>query len=189
MQPNFRLSDVLPLRFANGEQVRQFSKPCLSCGTMLSAQHMIGVARLVNDHIAIAARAQCPSCGARFSVTCMIDEDKRVRRVVLPYWLFNPYLRMLTPPAKDGALRPPRPVSETPRPDFMGAEQPGPLATPALAQDIVRANDVVGSYQGKPIPAWVQVNGKQFSFERIATDMRAGDGEVLIDGYLVYRKQ
>ncbi|MBS1155056.1 MAG: hypothetical protein H6R07_980 [Proteobacteria bacterium] len=189
MQPNCRLSDVLPLRFANGEQVRQFSKPCLSCGTMLSAQHMIGVARVVNDHIAIAARAQCPSCGERFSVTCMIDDEKRVRRVVLPYWLFNPYLRMLKPPVKEGAAREVRPVEELPRPDFMGAEQPGPVAAPAQKLDIVRADDAVGSYQGKPIPAWVQVNGKQFSFERIAIDMRAGEGEVLIDGCLVYRKQ
>ncbi len=190
MQPNRRLSDVLPLRFPGGEQVRQFSKPCIHCGSMLTAQHMLGVACLVNDHIAIAARAHCPSCGERFSVTCMIDEKKRVRRVVLPYWLFNPYLRMLRPSGLVVARSDMPPNDDMPRSPMLTVEEPPPPAAPAPQLDIERADEAVGRYQGKPIPAWVRVNGKLFSFERIASEARTtNEGEFLLDGCLVYRGQ
>ncbi len=192
MQPNRRLSDVLPLRFSSGEQVRQFSKPCIHCGGMLTAQHMFGVACLVNDeHIAIAARAHCPACGERFSVTCMIDDKKRVRRVVLPYWLFNPYLRMLRPSGLVVARREIQPNDESPLTSTLTVEEPAapaPALDPSL--DIERADEAVGRYQGKPIPAWVRVNGKMFAFERIASEARTThEGEFLLDGCLVYRGQ
>lgn len=189
MQPNRRLSDMLPLRFRNGEQVRQFSKPCIRCGTMLNAQHMVGAAQLIDDQIAIAAKAQCPACGERFSVTCLIDGHKHVRRVVLPYWLFNPYLRMQQ---SSGMVAPRRESTfdeDRPAPAEFPAEMPAPEPerSQVLQGDIERAGESVGRYQGKPIPAWVRVNGKIYRFERVAADSRTRNGEFLLDGYLVYR--
>ncbi|QZA81118.1 hypothetical protein [Deefgea piscis] len=46
MQPNRRLSDFLPLKFANGNQVKQFSKPCVLWHDA-RRQKMNGIARLV----------------------------------------------------------------------------------------------------------------------------------------------
>lgn len=177
MQPNRRLSDNLPIRFASGEQVRQFSKPCVHCGKMLDASCMQGVARLVGDQIAIAAKAHCPSCGARFPIVCLIDEDKRVRRVVLPYWLFNFYLRLI---ADD-----PLPESARPQPDATVSAVPAPQA---VSEPVELSEESVGRYQGRPIPAWVRVNGRQLVFARIAPQARAGEGEFLLDGCLLYRR-
>ena len=189
MQANRRLSEVFPLRFRNGEQIRQFSKPCIGCGKMLTAQHMQGVVQLLDDQIAIAARAQCPACGARFSVTCLIDEEKRVRRVVLPYWLFNPYLRAMRPSSEAPKSSEFEMNAELPRPRLR-AEESQPMPEPMLSVDVVRATESVGRYQDKPIPAWVRINGKEFAFDRIAAeDARTKEGEFLLDGYLVYRVQ
>ncbi len=177
MQPNRRLSDNLPIRFASGEQVRQFSKPCVHCGKMLDASCMQGVARLVGDQIAIAAKAHCPACGAQFPIVCLIDEDKRVRRVVLPYWLFNFYLRL---------------ISDDPRPESTGPQ--AEVLTPAVSAPqpvtgpIELSEESVGRYQGKPIPAWVRVNGRQLVFAHIAPQARVGEGEFLLDGCLLYRR-
>lgn len=181
MQPNRRLSDIFPVSFRNGEQVRQFSKPCVHCGQMLNIQHMHGIACLLNDHIAIAASAKCPACGERFPVTCLINENKQVRRVVLPYFLFNPYLRVLKPvvisalPAKNTLFEPEKP------------DVPAVTPVSAVPLEIERAEEAVGRYRDKPIPAWVRVNGKQFTFERVAFEARTGDGEFLLDDCLVYR--
>lgn len=179
MQANRRLSEILPVHFRNGGQVRQFSKPCTHCGQMLNASHMNGVAKLVNDHIAIAARAHCPTCGETFAVTCLISPDKRVRRVVLPYWLFNPYIRML----KDE-----QPVFARDKTTII-APVPAAEPEPVLPVEVECAEEAVGRYQGKPIPAWVRVNGKQFAFERIAPEARTAAEEFLLDGCLVYRLQ
>lgn len=179
MLPNRRLSDYLPVRFANGDQVRQFSKPCVHCGQMLNAQHMQGVARLIKAHIAIAAKAHCPACDKQFSVTCLIDEDKRVQRVVVPYWLFNPYLRMLQPQENETLFE-------------GGARQPEPMPETLVAKEIPisqlqLAEEAVGRYQGKPIPAWVRVNGELFTFDRVVQNAQAAQGEFLLDGCLVYQ--
>ena len=191
MQPNRRLSDILPLRFRSGEQVRQFSKPCIRCGNMLNAQHMVGVAQLIDDQIAIAAKAQCPVCGERFSVTCLIDGHKHVRRVVLPYWIFNPYLRTMSPAESQGVVREESPSDELPMTPTLSTEIPAPepRRAPMPQVDVERSDESVGRYQGKPIPAWVRVNGKVFNFERIAADARTREGEFLLDGCLVYRGQ
>ncbi|SFO00121.1 hypothetical protein SAMN05660284_02695 [Formivibrio citricus] len=179
MLPNRRLSEYLPVRFANGDQVRQFSKPCVHCGQMLNAQHMVGVARLVKGMIAIAAKANCPACGKQFSVTCLIDEDKRVQRVVVPYWLFNPYLRAIQLQDDEQFASSSAAVSDMlPEPEAASEIPPSQLE---------RAEDAVGRYQGKPIPAWVRVNGRLFTFDRVAQNAQAGQGELLLDGCLVYR--
>lgn len=179
MLPNRRLNEYLPIRFANGDQVRQFSKPCVHCGQMLNAQHMHGVARLVKEYIAIAAKAHCPTCGQSFSVTCLVDEDKRVQRVVIPYWLFNPYLRLLGGQPDESSLDMTELRSD--EPDDAVPQTPPPVV------ELQMAKEAIGRYQGKPIPAWVRVDGQLFDFDRVAPDSRAARGEFLLDGCLVYR--
>jgi hypothetical protein len=176
MLPNRPISEYLPIRFANGEQVRQFSKPCVQCGHMLNAKHMHGVARLFKAHVAIAAKAHCPACNKEFAVTCLIDDGKRVQRVVVPYWLFNPYLRVLKPlpdevDAQSGSMPEPVPAVSV-------------ASTPLSLQ---KAEEVVGRYQGNPIPAWVRVEGQLFTFDRVVQDKQVAQGEFLLDGCLVYR--
>lgn len=183
MQANRPLNEYLPLRFRNGEQVRQFSKPCLQCGKMLHAKSMKGVACLLNDQIAIAAQAQCPSCAARFPVTCLINENKQVRRVIMPYFLFNPYLRLLAPAAVASASANKMGIPEAELPDTPIAAMPASV----VAKEVIRAEEAVGRYQDKPIPAWVQVDGKRYEFQRITFEARAGEGEFLLDGHLIYR--
>ncbi|WP_028452179.1 hypothetical protein [Chitinilyticum aquatile] len=190
MLPNRPLNEYLPQKFANGEQVRQFSKPCIQCGAMLHARNMHGVARLVEEHIAIAASAQCPQCGTRFGVACVIDSNKRVRRVILPRPLFNLYLRYLpmqageTPAgSKLDEVSVPTPAS--PAPATAASPQPAAMAGDG---SIVRAADSVGRYQDRPIPAWVEVGGRRLQFDRVALNAGAVQtGEYLLDGCLVYR--
>ncbi|SMC18714.1 hypothetical protein SAMN02745857_00610 [Andreprevotia lacus DSM 23236] len=182
MLPKQPLSRVLPIRFRNGEQVRQFSKPCVRCGHMINAKDMLGTARLLDDHIAIAAQANCPECGERFGVSCVVDMNKRVRRVVVPAWLFGMYLRNLPVQqhertADDGSLVgnvDPEPV----------AAAPAPVRAP---QQVVRGEEVVGRFQDKPIPAWVVVDGKRMDFERVELGQKIAAHEFLLDGCLVYK--
>ena len=180
MLPNRRLSDYLPIRFATGEQVRQFSKPCVHCGQMLNAQHMQGIARLVKGYIAIAAKAHCPACDEGFPVVCLIDEEKRVQRVVIPHFLFNPYLRALPTQPEENVRQ------QNSAPDFVPA-QPETVAVPVSASQIQKSDEAVGRYQGNPIPAWVRVDGQLFAFDRVVQDAQAAQGEFLLEGCLVYR--
>ncbi|WP_028450314.1 MULTISPECIES: hypothetical protein [Chitinibacter] len=192
MQPNRRLSDFLPLKFANGQEVRQFSKPCISCGHMLHAKHMHGVARLVEDHIAIAATARCEQCGADFGVACVINNQKQVKRVILPRILFNWYLRSL--PTQPRETAPQAEVRNWPLPEERDAREDAAEISrqqsyrPSIsAQDIVRAEETLGRFQEKPIPAWLLLDGRRYEFDRIAPDARTKDGEYLLDGCLIYR--
>ncbi|QLG88757.1 hypothetical protein HQ393_11215 [Chitinibacter bivalviorum] len=192
MQPNRRLSDFLPLKFANGQEIKQFSKPCVACGKMLHAKHMHGVARLIENHIAIAAKAHCESCGADFSVACVINSDKQVKRVVLPRILFNLYLRNL--PLQNQETAPSAYVREQPLPEELDAREDaaeyrraGPVKPSFQPRDIVRAEESLGRFQEKPIPAWLILDGARFEFDRIAPDARTKDGEYLLDGCLIYR--
>lgn len=173
MRKNHPLPHYLPLCFRNKEQVRQFSKPCTRCGKMLHAKSMHGVARLIDDHIAIAAKAHCSSCGNQFPVMCVIDNQKRVRRVLLPYFFFSLYLRSLK--MQEGESEPVAKVEAAP---------PAPAPMPA---DLVRAEDSVGRYRGEPIPAWIRIEGKELAFDRIASGGKIESGEFLLDGHLVYR--
>ncbi|WP_410499405.1 hypothetical protein [Chitinibacter sp. S2-10] len=194
MQPNRRLSDFLPLKFANGQEIRQFSKPCVSCGNMLHAKDMHGIARLVEDHIAIAAKAHCPSCGTQFSVACVINSQKQVKRVVLPRLLFGWYLRNL--PLQDKETHPQAFARDLPLPEERDArEDAAELArsaerSPQLRpREVVRAEESLGRFQGQPIPAWLLLDGIRFDFDRIAPDERISEGEFLLDGKLIYHRQ
>ncbi|KAF0813766.1 hypothetical protein IGB42_01445 [Andreprevotia sp. IGB-42] len=187
MLPKQTLNRLLPIRFRNGEQVRQFSKPCVRCGQMINAKDMLGMARLLDDQIAIAAEARCPHCGESFGVACVVDAEKRVRRVVIPAWMFGLYLRNLPQQAGERIITPAdaaAPATEAP------VAVPPALpeaAAPSRAQDIVRGEEVVGRYLDKPIPAWVQVDGRRLAFERVELGQKVAPHEFLLDGCLVYK--
>ncbi|MDR3426750.1 MULTISPECIES: hypothetical protein [Silvimonas] len=182
MQQKRPLNRYLPIRFANGEQIRQFSKPCVRCGHMLNAKDMMGVARLLDDSLAIAAKAQCPKCGETFGVACRIDNHKRVTRVVMPEFLFSWFLRNLPVQARERE-------AEQARANEAKTETTDTIPAPAAPtpREVIRADESVGSYQGKVIPAWVKVDGRQLAFDRIALNARPGPGEFLLDECLVYR--
>ena len=97
---------------------------------------------------------------------------------MLPYWLFNPYLRLI----RDEQA----PVAESPT---VAGPAPAAEPAPALPVEVECAQEFVGRYQGKPIPAWVRVNGQQLDFDRVAPQARIAAGEFLLDDCLVYRSQ
>ncbi|TJZ78994.1 hypothetical protein [Chitiniphilus eburneus] len=189
MLPKKPLNQLLPIRFRNGEQIRQFSKPCVRCGHMLNARDMRGAARLIDDHLAISVNARCPQCGESFGVACIVDNQKRVRRVLVPALLFGWYLRSL-PPQRDEDRR----MHADEQPDDATADLPEPQQRQAVApppappqRDVERAHEAVGRYQGQPIPAWVKVDGQTFTFERVAPGGQPRAGEFLLDDCLIYR--
>lgn len=186
MRKTNTLSRFLPLGFPNGAVIRQFSKPCLRCNAMVGAEHMHGIARKIDGHVALSATARCPKCGLSFGVACVIDANKQVRRVVLPPLLFRWYLQILPEdnPELDAAAR--RDFEED-RKALEAASQP---AVTVLAEaEFERANEAVGQYQGKPIPAWIVVKGRRLVFDRVEVQPRGRvqSDEILIDGTLVYR--
>lgn len=182
MLANQRLNQCLPLRFKNGVQVRQFSKPCVSCGEMLQAKDLYGIARLVENHIAIAAKAHCPKCSTEFGVCCIIDNEKKVRRLMLPQFAFNLYLRNL--PVQPAELEAAVAAREA---EAAAPAKPASAPFVPTPSNVQLAVEVIGSYQKKPIPAWVIVDGKQLNFDRVSPDARVSEGEFLLDGCFIYR--
>lgn len=179
MRPTNRIDHFLPVRFKNGTLVKQFSKPCVKCGQMLHARHMHGIARVVEDHLALAAQAHCPACHHQFGVACVIDKEKRVRRVALPIFLFKLYLRVLAvQPAE--ALAHEQALAEVAKQQQASAPKPEPV-------DYPRAETVIGRYADKPIPAYIVVNGAEVPFDRIEAAGRVNAGEYLLDGCFVYK--
>lgn len=180
MRPTQQIDHFLPVRFKRGTLVKQFSKPCVQCGEILHGRHMHGIARMIDDHFAVAATATCPSCQASFGVACVIDDHRRVRRISLPVWGFKLYLRLLKPlPGEDAAHD--EAVVQL-------AREAASAARPLVASvDYPRADAALGQYQGKPIPAHIVVDGREVPFDRIEPEGRVTSGEYLLDGYLVYK--
>jgi len=178
------IDNFLPMRFKAGGTVKQFSKPCIKCGNVLQASQMQGTVRLIDDHIALAAEALCPKCSTRFGVACVIDNEKRVRRVALPAFLFGWYLRLL--PLQPGEMN--ASVSDTLSGGRPTEPAPQPIiAAPPPAVDYPRAHTSLGQYQGKPIPSYIIVAGREIPFDRIALDGRYDAGEYLLDSCLIYK--
>ncbi|TSJ91157.1 hypothetical protein [Chitinimonas sp. BJB300] len=178
MRPTNRIDHFLPIRFKNGAVVKQFSKPCIKCGQLLQARHMHGIARLLEDHLAMAATAHCPACHTQFGVACVIDNEKRVRRVVLPLFLFKLYLRTLAMHPDEVAAH------EQALADIAKAQTPVIKAEPV---DYPRAGSIIGRYGDKPIPAYIVVDGREVPFDRIEADGQVNVGEYLLDGCFVYK--
>jgi hypothetical protein len=177
MYPIHPIDEQLPMQLAPGVTIFRFAKPCPACRTLVSARAMRGVLRHIEHHAALAAEARCPQCGHVFPVCCVIDAHKHVRRIALPLVLWRTYLRLIPPqPAERAAHSTVAPVV---------AESAAPAT--ASAADYLRAESVIGHYQGKPIPAWIEVDGRRLPFDRVEPEGRVAVGEFLIDGYFVYK--
>jgi hypothetical protein len=183
------LPQYLPFHFKNGVVIRQFSKPCLRCNTVLHSQHMYGLIRPIDEYAALAAQAKCPACHLQFNIACIINNRKEVRRVLLPTFIFRWYLQILPysarmpkpSPAPEGVIPPPAPVDPSLLPD--------PVSTPSPAFYFERAEEAVGQYNGQPIPAYIVIEDDAIPFARIAParpQLKAG--EYLIDDCLIYSK-
>ncbi|QNM96830.1 hypothetical protein [Chitinimonas koreensis] len=179
MRPTQRLDHFLPVRFRNGTLVKQFSKPCVRCGRVLHAADMHGIARLLGSHLALAAQAECPACQARFPVTCVVDDKKRVRRLGVPHFLLSLYLRLLPDHPDEGEAREAAAAQ--------AAREEAAAVAVAPVVDYPRADVALGSYQGKPIPAHIVVDGREVPFDRVEPGGRVAPGEYLLDGCFVYK--
>lgn len=177
-----KISRFLPISFGNGTKVRRFAKHCPHCRAMVNADCMHGIAALLENKIFVSARAQCPACQRRFSLACVITDDRHVHRVMLPDWMFGLWLRM--------AVRDlPQPVHhqewEMPEP-----EQPA-LQDRIIAnsEQVQHSDKILGKFDGIDIPSWIEFNGQRYLFQRAAPPggIRLEDGEVLFDGKLIYQ--
>ncbi|OWY38063.1 hypothetical protein CEK28_14145 [Xenophilus sp. AP218F] len=177
----------LPITFPNGNSVRRFGKHCPQCRTMVGAEHMDGIASLMHGKIFLAAEACCPSCNDIFPVACVITDDKRVHRVLLPMWAFRLWLRSATrndPQPPDNANW--ELAQDTPTPEEMQG-----YALPEDAK-IVRSEEILGRFQGEPINAWIECDGRRFVFERATPpggQLKLEPSELLFEGRLIYRLQ
>lgn len=188
MHPNDPISKQLPLRFANGQAIRRFAKHCPACKQVVDSQYMHGIAQLVQERVVIAAQAKCPSCGHTFAVTCVVTDDKQVHRVLVPGWVLRWWLGRQTssgePRLRDRDSREWE-YEETP-----DAPTPPRHPVPSLNMEgSVAAEESLGQYQGEPIPAWIESQGRHYVFQRATPDgprTRLGEGEVLYQDRLVY---
>ena len=180
-----KISRFLPIYFSNSNSVRRFGKHCPNCQAMVGAQHMEGLAIKQDERIFLAATACCPSCSNKFSVGCVITDDKRVHRVVLPYWIFQNWLKRI-------ARQDPELLSD----DSVGMQEnqsttiQAGLVLPSNAI-LTRSEQVLGRFHGHPINAWVEFQGKRFIFDRAAPTgckARLDAKELLIDDSLIYRQ-
>lgn len=197
VQNRYSLIRYLPFQFKKGGLIRQFSKPCLRCNTMLHSQHMYGLIRSIDDYAALAAQATCHSCGLVFNVACIINDQKEVRQVLLPALIFRWYLQVLpyTPrmPAPSIRIHSILPLSPAPNLDPINATRPSSvqetLAPSATDFHFERSDEAVGQYKGKPIPAYIIVNNEHIPFSRIVAPTRQiHSGEYLIDKELIYSR-
>ncbi|OHX11033.1 hypothetical protein C2134_07390 [Chromobacterium sinusclupearum] len=176
-----KISRFLPLTFANGNSVRRFGKHCPQCRSMVSAEHMEGIASLMQGKIFLSADARCPKCGETFPVACVISDDKRVHRVVLPLWIFRMWLKSAT-------RHDPQPVDN----DSWQVENESPQGLMLSADaEVVRSEEILGRFQGEPICAWIEYQGQRFVFDRAASsnNLALTPSELLLEGRLIYRQQ
>ncbi|WP_137938499.1 hypothetical protein [Chitinivorax sp. B] len=139
---------------------------------------MHGIATSVKTQIALAAQAECPACRRQFQVTCIITEDKRVLRVMLPLWLFRAYLQLI---AKPGQTLPPIPDEP---------ERPSSLSLDTIEDKAV--DTLLGTYQGKPIYAWIKNGNDYYDFERVFAGIgqeKIDGNELLVETCLIYRRR
>ena len=178
-----KISRFLPITFSNGMKVQRFGKQCPACRTMVGAEQMIGIASLIRNRICLAAEGHCTACGEHFPITCVITDDKRVHRVMVPGKLFRLWLYRM--------------VRNHPQPsDTREWEMPDnqPLAIGRVlgdSDDVLRSEENLGRFQDILIPAWVEYEHLRYAFERAAPpggSLRLDEDELLLDGRLIYRR-
>lgn len=177
-----KISRFLPIAFCSGTKVHRFGKHCPNCKTMVSADTMEGIASLLNNKIFIAAKGRCPICNTQFPISCIITDDKKVHRVLLPSWLFQRWLAFTV-------RNDPQPIHHQ---EWELVEKEPCQKSRILCDSdlIIHSDEVLGSYQGKRISAWIEYQGQRFIFERAAPPSsiyNLSEGELLFDGQLIYR--
>ncbi|GGY12574.1 hypothetical protein GCM10011289_14770 [Paludibacterium paludis] len=178
-----KISRFLPITFSNGMKVQRFGKQCPACRTMVGADQMTGIASLIRNRIFLAAEGCCTACGERFPITCVITDDKRVHRVMIPGALFRFWLQR--------AVRNlPQPTD--PREWELNEPQPAPAGlVVGDGDDVLRSEESLGRFQGDAIPAWIEYDQLRYLFERAAPPggaFRLEEDELLLDGRLIYRR-
>lgn len=177
------ISRFLPIRFPNGARVRRFGKHCPHCRTMVNAEEMQGIACLLDNKLFLAAQAECPACARKFSISCVITDDKAVHRVLIPAPLFRLWLRL--------AVRN-LPQSGDDNWELESAEQP--LSHGRILDEhsqVIRSDTLLGRFEGVGIPDWIEHEGQRYLFERAApvgSIQTLLENEVLLEGRLVYRQ-
>lgn len=178
-----KISRFLPISFSNGTKVRRFAKHCPHCRTMVNADCMQGLAALMENKIFVSARAECPACRKRFSLACVITDDRHVHRVMIPDWMFTLWLRLA---ARDL----PQPVHHQEWELEEEEETLPPLHDRIVADSerVLHSDEVLGKFDGIEIPSWIEFNGQRYTFERAAPPggIRLEAGEILFDGKLIY---
>lgn len=184
MNHSDRISRFLPLTFKNGQTITRFAKHCVRCNELVGADHMHGIAALVQDRGVIAATARCPHCDTEFPVTCVITSDKRVHKVVLPVFILRWWLGT--------TIRSPRPRTESHHWQYEEASNIPPAAASIPSTEVVASPDILGSFDGKAIPAWLDVDGQIYDFSRTSQDgqhTKLTPQEILFEDSLVYRRR
>ncbi|RQO77492.1 hypothetical protein DBR44_02460 [Aquitalea sp. FJL05] len=179
------ISSYLPVTFPNGNRVRRFGKHCPHCHAMVGCEHMAGLASLQQDKLFLAAQGTCPACQHRFPIACVITDDKRVHRVLLPLWVYRMWLQMAT-------RNTPQPVAQANwevQEENTAPAQQGILLTDA--EVAARSPEILGRFQDQPISAWIEYQDRRFVFERAAPpgQFALSEQEVLLAGKLIYRQQ
>ncbi|MCP9758951.1 hypothetical protein EGI20_06425 [Aquitalea sp. S1-19] len=175
------IARYLPIRFNNGNSISRFAKHCPQCQQLVAADNMAGEAVMVQDRLFIVALARCPGCNTEFKVSCVITDDKRVHKALLPQWLLLLWLRQAAPaklPEKDAQ------DWELELPAAQGVSLPAGV-------EPVPSEEIVGRYENAPIPATLQCGARRFVFDRIqpgASHAQLSDRELLFSGNLVYRE-
>lgn len=183
MAKSDKISRFLPISFRNNTKVHRFGKHCPHCRTMVSADRMEGIASLINNKIFIAAKGSCPVCNTRFAICCIITDDKQVHRVLLPGWIFRRWLAFTV-------RNDPQPLHHQ---EWELANKEHDSHKGLVLTDsnlVVHSDEVLGSYQGKKISAWIEYQGKRFVFERaapLANLQQLNENELLFEGQLIYK--
>jgi hypothetical protein len=176
-----KISRFLPISFPNGTKVRRFAKHCPRCHGMVSADTMHGIACLLDDKIFLSARSSCPACNKRFSVACVITDDRRVHRVLIPDWMFGLWLRL--------AVRDmPQPVDQQ---DWeLNDDQPASSGLMISDEEqITQSDQILGKFDGITIFSWIEYQGQRYNFERAMPPggVKLDNGDLLFNGKLIYR--
>ena len=160
------LSESLPIRYPNGQQVRYFAKHCPRCHCKIESEHMHGLARCVREQVILAAHATCPQCGHGFNICCAIDMERNVSRLWLPAAFLIWWLGTLPTPIREV-------ITDTPPPSL-------PAAPPVVEAQ----GEPIGYFDSRPIPAWIQVAGRRYRFDHTHADASLAPSEIRIDGMI-----
>lgn len=188
------LDEYLPLKFQNQSTIVRFYKKCPNCGSTVEASNMHGEVLVVNDVAIIAALAKCQKCADKFSVSCLINNQKQVRQLIVPmsflrWWLYKNRQKYLSdlPLNWHISLSKGR-VTAIPAPDSEMKIAPTPQQEPS--PDLI-SEEIVGSLGELQIHSWIIFDGKRYDFDRILLEGAniSKDEELVFKDKLVYSRK